>query len=205
MSCCPSIWWCTPSGPVEVAPDGSGLYARPEGATGHPFKSESDASEGCPLPPQLLNMCCGTEYPGGMPFRTGAVISLVNRTGVYAGYPNSVFVTLNGASCSSSSCYWAAADGGIVFIVQLFCTASNKFVAVQVSSCANTATASAAGWTATALGSGTGQQFQYAYECGDNLFAELSGTQFLGTYTAAATGPANCGGSGTMDVYVTWL
>ncbi len=205
MSCCPSIWWCTPDGPEEVSPDGDGVYTRPAAASGHPFKSEAEAYEACPLPPQLLDMCCGTEYPDGMPVRTGVVISLVNRTGVYAGYPNSVFVDLDGSSCSSSSCSWATASGGVTFIVQLYCTSSLKFVSVQVSSCANTATASAAGWTATALGSGTGQQFQYAYECGDDLYAELLGTQFLGTYTAAATGPANCGGSGTMDVYATWL
>lgn len=48
MACCPSIWWCTPSGPVEVTADGDGVYTRPAGATGHPFKSLADASAVCP-------------------------------------------------------------------------------------------------------------------------------------------------------------
>lgn len=49
MSCCPPIVWCTPTGPVEVTPDGDGVYTRPAGATGHPFRSQAEAAAECPF------------------------------------------------------------------------------------------------------------------------------------------------------------
>lgn len=62
MACCPSIWWCSPSGPVEVAAAANGSYARPPGATGHPFRSYDEALVVCPTAPSvpILTACNAT-------------------------------------------------------------------------------------------------------------------------------------------------
>jgi len=68
MACCPSIWWCTADGPEEVVPDSGGVYTRPSGAIGHPFRSLSDAFDTCPPPlPAVGAGCvdrtCDSPYP----------------------------------------------------------------------------------------------------------------------------------------------
>lgn len=78
MSCCPSIWWCTPDGPVEVTPDGDGLYTRPEGASGHPFKSLEDALDVCQYP--VLETCTECRFT----YREVVTLSLENATGLIA-------------------------------------------------------------------------------------------------------------------------
>lgn len=95
MACCPSIWWCTPTGPVEVTPDGDGVYTRPAGATGHPFRSLAEALEVCPyapLPPVSLT-CSPDELtvPGSVD------LTLTDLTGDYVGLfsLNTVRVLIN--------------------------------------------------------------------------------------------------------------
>ena len=86
MSCCPSIWWCTPTGPVEVEPDGDDVYTRPDDATGHPFKSLADALEVCPPPPFVVECPADVEWtlPGGIFANFGS------QNGM--DWPNSVFM-----------------------------------------------------------------------------------------------------------------
>lgn len=48
MSCCPSIWYCTPDGPEEVLADGSGIYTPPADWTGGPWLTEAEATAYCP-------------------------------------------------------------------------------------------------------------------------------------------------------------
>ncbi len=83
MSCCPSIWWCTPDGPEEVTPDGDGVYTRPAGATGHPFKSLADALAVCSGVPWLA-VCS----EGASPLTVAQVVyaTLTDKTGDLAAF-----------------------------------------------------------------------------------------------------------------------
>lgn len=130
MACCPSIWWCTASGPEEVSPDGDGLYTRPADAVGHPFKSLEDAAAACPVPDVALLAACGDcigvtsscSIPWSLP-GVGYSVSFVNRTGAYLNFPNSVDVLrgvsancpgTSGLSCASGSCVNSGPDYGCV-------------------------------------------------------------------------------------------
>lgn len=68
MACCPSVWWCTPEGPVEVEFDENGEAYRPEGATGEPFATRDAAVAECPdvpdNPPVAIVTACNNTWFG---------------------------------------------------------------------------------------------------------------------------------------------
>jgi len=54
VACCPSLWYCTEDGPVEVSPDVDGIYTPPVGWDGTPpYLTEAEALAACPVfPPE---------------------------------------------------------------------------------------------------------------------------------------------------------
>lgn len=76
MACCPSIWYCTADGLVEVAPDEDGEYTPPDGWTGGgPYPSPEYAVGDCGCDETMT--CGGFTYT----FPSAVVITLTNTTG----------------------------------------------------------------------------------------------------------------------------
>ncbi len=192
MSCCPSIWWCTPDGPVEVTPDGSGVYTRPAGATGHPYKSLADAMAGCPEP--LLYPCNGADIP------TDSVvyITLADLTGGLVGlFPSNSFPLVRtgaaweGAIVDNDGRFWTGSVS--VTCNEGSCGGGQFRVVVRLTpgTCSASSTAGS-GWTAE-----TGSNIQF-YRCkapGEPLFA--AGGETIFTSTITCTSPSL---SGTLTV-----
>lgn len=93
-SCCGTVWYCTPAGPVEVAVG----TAPPAGFTGGPWATAAEASA-CPVPDIVILGCdgaCSLTIPGVL------WITIRNVTGSLSGLPNSIRVpmTVSGSSVS---------------------------------------------------------------------------------------------------------
>ncbi len=83
MACCGSLWYCTADGPVEVTPDGSGVYTPPTGWDGsEPHLTEAAALLACPLTGELVT-CCPGETTASVYFQLSG--GLGAREGVWDG------------------------------------------------------------------------------------------------------------------------
>lgn len=208
MSCCPSTFWCTPSGVVSVEADANGDYTPPAEATSGPYDTREEALAVCPTPPQELEMCC--EEPIQFPRRV--TFYIINKTGVYVDnpfYPDEWEFDLEASSaCSATSCFWPQVPN-VGPEVQLFCTPLYKYVSVAWRTCANTVTLSGSYWGRVLLpytpgdpSGGYGRMFIHDYTCGEDISATgLNAHPHIGTYHAD---PASCGGSGSFDLYAVW-
>jgi len=122
-SCCGTVWYCTPTGPVEVVVGTS----PPAGFTGGPWATAAEAAA-CPVPDVVFSGLGGcTPDPFTVP---GAVyFNLISRTGILASLPNSVRIPITPGALPRTS---IVTIGNFSFTVFITCSLVNR-VDVQLS------------------------------------------------------------------------